>query len=130
MIRTQGTGKAQNSFPDHPERKTQGAQGLRASSRKHRFQPTVWVPYADSVLTGFTKADSCFSPDSLLVIWTVSPQTVLNKSLSGFDTNADQVIEIAVWKPLYVQINRRALNLELRTADDVNLMVSNREGLQ
>jgi len=60
MIRTQGTGKAQNSFPDHPERKTQGYLGAAPAAiglcqwRWFRGSETArWSLKNDVVIVGY-----------------------------------------------------------------------------
>ena len=55
---------------------------------------------------------------------------MLHDSLSGFDADADEVIEVSIWKPLDIQIDRRSIDLQLRAADDVDLALQNREGFQ
>ena len=44
--------------------------------------------------------------------------------------NANKIVEIAIWYPLDVQIDRRALNSQFRTADDVDFALPNRQGFQ
>ena len=66
----------------------------------------------------------------LLFTCAVSPQAVLHDSLSSFDADADEVIEIAIWKPLDIQKDRCTLDLQFWAADDVDFSLSNREGFQ
>ena len=55
---------------------------------------------------------------------------MLNRPSLSPKTNANKIVKIAIWDPLDIQIDRRALNLQLRTADDVDLALPNRKGFQ
>jgi hypothetical protein len=46
------------------------------------------------------------------------------------DAQADEVVEIAVGQALDVQMDRRAFDLQSRTASDVELLLPNRQRLQ
>jgi hypothetical protein len=53
---------------------------------------------------------------------------MLSRSPSSPETKADKIVKVAIWKPLDIQIDRRALNLQFRAADDVDFAITNREG--
>jgi hypothetical protein len=55
---------------------------------------------------------------------------VLLESSGGFHTKANEIIKIAIRKPLDIQINRRALNLQLWATDDVNLAIPDCESFE
>ncbi len=55
------------------------------------------------------------------------PKTMLNRSPASPETKADKIVKVAIWKPLDIQIDRRALNLQFRAADDVDFALTNRE---
>lgn len=47
---------------------------------------------------------------------------------SVFKRGSDQVIEVAIWKPLDIEIYRRAFDPQLRIANDVYFSFSERQG--
>ena len=55
---------------------------------------------------------------------------MLNHSLAISETKADKIVKVTIWKPLDIQIDRRAYRLQLRAADDVDFALSNRESFQ
>ena len=55
---------------------------------------------------------------------------MLNDFLRSFEPNADEVIEIAIWESLDIQIHRRAVQIQFRAADDVDFALPNRESFQ
>jgi hypothetical protein len=69
-------------------------------------------------------------PNASLLVHGVSPKTVLLESSGGFYTKADEIIKIAIWKSLDIQINRRTLNLQVWAADDLNLAIPDRESFE
>ena len=68
-------------------------------------------------------------PNLPLVLDGVCPQTVLAGGCAVADTNADKVVEIAVRQSFDIQIDGRAFDLQLRAADDVDLL-PNRQCLE
>src|SRR5688572_22924376 len=51
-------------------------------------------------------------------------------ALVSFQSDAKQVIEVAVWKSLDIKIQRCALDRQLRIADNVYFLLADRESLQ
>src|SRR5262245_54217161 len=62
------------------------------------------------------------TPRFLLVCQIIRPNAVLDHGIGGFDPKADEVIEVAVGQPLYVEIDRRAVDLQFRHSDDVDFL--------
>ena len=71
-----------------------------------------------------------FPPDPPLVLHAVCPQAVLDGRCAIADTYADEVVEIAVWQALDIQIDGCAFDLQLRATDDVDFLLPNRESFQ
>src|SRR5271157_2718826 len=55
---------------------------------------------------------------------------MLNHSPGSPETKADKIVKVTIWKPLDIQIDRRAFHLQLRAADDVDFALPNRQRLQ
>ena len=55
---------------------------------------------------------------------------MLNHSPAGPETKADKIVKVTIWKPLDIQIDRRAFRLQARAADDVDFALPNRESFQ
>ena len=55
---------------------------------------------------------------------------MLLESSDGFHTKADEIIKISIWKPLDIQIDWRALNLQLWVADHVDLAIADCESFE
>ena len=52
----------------------------------------------------------------------IGPEAMLNGAFAGFDANADQVVEIAIWKPFDIQIDGSAIEFWVRKVDGVDLV--------
>ena len=55
---------------------------------------------------------------------------MLNHSPASPETKADKIVKVTIWKPLDIQIDRRAFRLQARAADDVDFALPNRESFQ
>jgi hypothetical protein len=65
-----------------------------------------------------------FPPNLALVRDSLRPQAVLDGGVAVTDADADQVIEVAVWQALDIQINRRAFDFQFRPANDVDFRIA------
>src|ERR1700694_1771773 len=70
------------------------------------------------------------APYAFLVRRLVGPKTMMRNALVVFQANTDQVIKVAIWKPLDIKIYRRAIDGELRIADDMYLLLADSQCLQ
>jgi len=52
---------------------------------------------------------------------------MFNGAGGGPDANSDQVVEIAIWKTLDIQIDRRAIEFRVQDIDRVYLVLADRE---
>lgn len=52
---------------------------------------------------------------------------MFNGAVAGSDANADQVVEIAIWKTFNIQIDRCAIKLLVREVDGMDLVFANSE---
>src|SRR5262249_44281747 len=60
----------------------------------------------------------------------IGPEAVLHKPVSGLEADANEVVEVVIWKPLDIQVDRRALDLQFGATDDVDLSFTNRQSFQ
>ena len=81
------------------------------------------------LLDGFEDGKE-FPPNLPLVLDGVRPQAVLDGGFAIADAQADEVVEIAVGQALDIQIDGRAFDLQFRAANDVDLLLPNRQSLQ
>lgn len=81
------------------------------------------------ILDSFEDAEE-LSPNLPFVLNAVCPQAVLNSRFAVSDTHAHQIVKIPVRKPLDIQIDGRAFELQFGAADDMNFFLPNRQRLQ
>jgi hypothetical protein len=60
----------------------------------------------------------------------VSPKAVLNDRVARFGSNPNPIIEASVGQTLYIQVNRRAIDLNFRAANDVEFFLTDCQCLQ
>jgi len=54
----------------------------------------------------------------------VSPKAALNDRVARFGSNPNQIVEASVGQPLHIQIDRRAIDLKFRAANDVKFFLT------
>ena len=64
-----------------------------------------------------------FIPNPPLVVDVIRPETILGGRITASDANTNQVIEVAVRQPLYIDVNRCAFNVYFWATDDVDLLL-------
>src|SRR5215469_724297 len=95
----------------------------------HSFQEDSLVPTVmnEPRIGDSRKGIEELFPDALLPFLIVGPKAILNSTISGSNTNAYQVVEIAVRQAFDIQIDRCAVEFRIQEIDDVYLVLADRE---
>jgi hypothetical protein len=64
------------------------------------------------------------SPNAPFIRRFVSPKAALNDRVARFGSNPNQIVEASVGEPLHIQIDRRAIDLKFRAANDVKFFLT------
>ena|ERR1035441_10014000 len=65
------------------------------------------------------------APNPPLVLDAVRPKTILGSRITASQANANQIVEVAVRQPFYVEVDRRAFNLYFWITEDVDFLLPN-----
>ena len=78
----------------------------------------------------FLQEGEKFCPDPTFVGPAIRPKALLyHDIILGLDPDSDEVVEILVGRTLHVEKDRRPIQLEFKTAKDVDFSLTNGEGL-